>query len=85
MGWLADNREELKAEIRNIRAWDKKPSQWRSVLHEFRITLRPLDAPSFESAKTVSVSIEQIEGDDADFYECPRNELLSFNASQSSR
>lgn len=77
MGWLADNREELKAEIRNIRAWDKKPSQWRSVLHEFRITIRPVNAPDVSSAKAVSVSIEQIEGDDADSYECPLAEVVS--------
>jgi hypothetical protein len=78
MGWLADNREELKAEIRMIRAWDKKPSQWRSVLHEFRITVRPNDASDMESAKAVRVSIEQIEGEDADSYECPRDEIFSF-------
>jgi hypothetical protein len=77
MGWLADNRDEFKAEIRNIRAWDKKPSLWRSVLHEFRIAVRPIDAPNMGSAKTVHVSIEQIEGNDADSYDCPRNEILS--------
>lgn len=80
MGWLADNREELKAEISNVRAWDKKPSQWRTVLHEFRITVRPNDASNIESAKAVHVSIEQIEGNDADSYECPRDEVLSINA-----
>jgi hypothetical protein len=77
MGWLADNREEFKSEIKNIRAWDKNPSQWRSVLHEFRVNVRPTDAPNIDSAKTVSVSVEQIEGEDADSYECPRTEILS--------
>jgi hypothetical protein len=77
MGWLADNRERLKSEIRNLRTWDKKPSLWRTVLHEFRITVRPTEAPSIESAKALHVSIEQIEGDDADSYDCPRNEILS--------
>ena len=76
MGWLADNREQLKAEIRNINTWDKKQSLWRTVLHEFRIAVRPTDAPSIESAKTVHVSIDQIEGDDGDSYECLRNEIL---------
>ena len=77
MGWLAENREQLKSEIRNLRTWDKKPSVWRTVLHEFRITVRPTDAPSIESAKTVHVSIEQIESDDADSYDCPGNEILN--------
>jgi hypothetical protein len=77
MGWLADNREQLKSEIRNLGTWDKKPSLWRTVLHEFRITVRPTEAPSIESAKALHVSIEQIEGDDADSYDCPRNEILS--------
>jgi len=77
MGWLADNREQLKAEILNLRTWDKKPSQWRTVLHEFRIAVRPTDAPTLEASKTVHVSIEQIEGDDADSYDCPRDEILS--------
>jgi hypothetical protein len=77
MGWLANNRDEFKAEIRGIRAWDKKPSQWRSVLHEFRIAVHPTDAPNVEAANAVRVSIEQIEGDDADSYECPRTEVLS--------
>jgi hypothetical protein len=76
MSWLADNRDAFKAEIKGIRAWDKKPSQWRSVLHEFRITVRPNDASDMDSAKAVHVSIEQIEGNDADSYECPRNEIL---------
>ena len=77
MGWLAENREQLKSEIKNLRTWDKKPALWRTVLHEFRITIRPTDAPSIESAKTVHVSIEQIESDDADSYDCPRTEILS--------
>jgi len=77
MGWLAENREELKAEIRAVRAWDKKPSLWRTVLHEFRITVRPTDAPQIESAKTLHVSIEQIEGNDADSYDCSRTEILA--------
>ncbi len=76
MGWLAENREQLKSEIRNQRTWDKKSSLWRTVLHEFRITVRPTDAPSIDSAKTVHVSIDQIEGDDADSYSCSRNEVL---------
>jgi hypothetical protein len=76
MGWLADNREQLKSEIRNIHTWDKKQSLWRTVLHEFRIAVRPTDAPNVESAKTVHVSIDQIEGNDADSYECPRGEVL---------
>jgi len=76
MGWLADDREELKAEIRTVGAWDKKPSLWRTVLHEFRIAVRPTDAANMESAKVVHVSIEQIEGDDADSYDCPRTEIL---------
>jgi hypothetical protein len=77
MSWLADNREEFKAEIKGVSAWDKKPSLWRTVLHEFRITVRPTDAPNIESAKTIHVSIEQIEGNDADSYDCPRNEIIS--------
>jgi hypothetical protein len=77
MGWLAENREQLKAEIKNLRTWDRKPSLWRTVLHEFRITVRPTDAAAIESAETVHVSIEQIEGDDADSYDCPRAEILS--------
>ena len=77
MGWLAENREQLKSEIRNQRTWDKKPSQWRTILHEFRITVRPTDAPAIDSAKTVHVSIDQIEGDDADSYDCDRAEVLS--------
>jgi hypothetical protein len=78
MGWLAENREQLKSEIKGIRTWDKKQSQWRTVFGEFRITVRPIDAPAaMESAKTVHVSIDQIEGDDADSYDCPRNEILS--------
>jgi hypothetical protein len=76
MGWLADNREQLKSEIRNIHTWDKKQSLWRTVLHEFRIAVRPTDATNVESAKTVHVSIDQIEGNDADSYECPRSEIL---------
>jgi hypothetical protein len=76
MGWLADNREEFRTEIKSIRAWDKKPSQWRTVLHEFRIAVRPTDAPNVDAANTVRVSIEQIEGDDADSYECSRDEVL---------
>jgi hypothetical protein len=76
MGWLAENREQLKSEIRNQRTWDKKSSLWRTVLHEFRITVRPTDAPSIDSAKAVHVSIDQIEGDDADSYSCSRNEVL---------
>jgi hypothetical protein len=76
MGWLADNREQLKSEIRNQRTWDKKASQWRTVLHEFRITVRPTDAPTIDSASAVHVSIDQIEGDDADSYDCPRAEIL---------
>ena len=77
MGWLADNRELLKTEIKDLRTWDRKQSLWRTVLHEFRITVRPADGPNIESAKTVHVSIDQIEGDDADSYDCPRNEILS--------
>ena len=77
MGWLAGNREQLKSEIKSIRTWDKKQSQWRTVFGELRITVRPTDAPSMKSAKTVHVSIDQIEGNDADSYECPRNEILS--------
>ena len=80
MGWLAENREQFRAEIKNVGTWDKKPSLWRSVLHEFRITVRPTDAPNMESAKTVHVSIEQIEGNDADSYDCPRNEVLNSDA-----
>ena len=76
MSWLADNREEFKAEIKGVVAWDKKPSLWRTVLHEFRITVRPTGAPNVESAKTVHVSIEQIEGNDADSYDCPRSEII---------
>jgi hypothetical protein len=76
MGWLAENREQLKSEIRNQRTWDRKSSLWRTVLHEFRITVRPTDAPSIDSAKTVHVSIDQIEGDDADSYNCSRDEVL---------
>ena len=70
MGWLAENREQLKSEIKSIRTWDKKQSQWRTVFGEFRITVRPTDAAAMDSAKTVHVSIDQIEGDDADSYEC---------------
>jgi hypothetical protein len=77
MSWLADNRKEFKAEIKGVSAWDKKLSLWRTVLHEFRITVRPADAPNIESAKIVHVSIEQIEGNDADSYDCPRNEIIS--------
>jgi hypothetical protein len=77
MGWLADNREEFKVEIKNVRTWDKKQSQWRTVLHEFRITVRPKDATDVQAAQTVLVSIDQIEGDDADSYECPRSQVLS--------
>jgi hypothetical protein len=77
MGWLADNREQFKAEIKAVRTWDKKQSQWRTVLHEFRITVRPQDAPDLASAKTVHVSIDQIEGNDADSYDCPRTDVLS--------
>ena len=76
MSWLADNREAFKGEIRNVRAWDKKPSLWRTVLHEFRIAVRPTDAATVENAETVHVSIEQIEGNDADSYDCPRTEIL---------
>ncbi len=76
MGWLTDNREQVKAEIRALRTWDKKSSLWRAVLHEFRITVRPTDAPSIESAKTLHVSIEQIEGNDADSYDAERNEII---------
>jgi hypothetical protein len=76
MGWLAENREQLKSEIRNQRTWDRKSSLWRTVLHEFRITVRPTDAPAIDSAKTVHVSIDQIEGDDADSYNCSRDEVL---------
>jgi hypothetical protein len=77
MSWLADNRDEFKTEIKATSAWDKKPSLWRTVLHEFRITVRPIDAPNIEAANTIQVSIEQIEGNDADSYDCPRNEILS--------
>ena len=77
MGWLADNREQLKSEIKNIRTWDKKQSQWRTVFGELRITIRPTDAPSIDSAKTIHVSIDQIEGDDADSYDCPCIEILT--------
>jgi hypothetical protein len=77
MGWLQDNREQLKSEIRSQMTWDKKPSLWRTVLHEFRIAVRPADAPNIDSAKTVHVSIDQIEGEDADSYDCPRDEVLS--------
>jgi len=77
MGWLAENREQLKSEIRNLKTWDKKPSLWRTVLHEFRITVRPTDAPTIESANTVRVSIEQIESDDADSYDCPRDQVVA--------
>jgi hypothetical protein len=77
MGWLADNREQLKSEIKSLRTWDKKPSLWRTVLHEFRITVRPTDGPTIDTAKSVHVSIEQIESDDADSYDCPRTEILS--------
>jgi hypothetical protein len=77
MGWLAGNREQLKSEIKSIRTWDKKQSQWRTVFGELRITVRPTDAPSMESAKTVHVSIDQIEGNDADSYDCPRDEILN--------
>lgn len=76
MGWLADNREQLKSEIRSQRTWDKKPSLWRTVLHEFRISVRPTDTPNMDSAKTIHVSIDQIEGEDADSYDCPRSEIL---------
>jgi hypothetical protein len=76
MGWLAENREQMKSEIKSIRTWDKKQSQWRTVLHEFRITVRPKDGADVPSAQTLLVSIDQIEGDDADFYECPRNQIL---------
>ncbi len=77
MGWLAENREQFKAEIKNVRTWDKKQSQWRTVLHEFRITVRPKDVADMQTAKTVHVSIDQIEGNDADSYDCPRNQILS--------
>jgi hypothetical protein len=76
MGWLADNREQMKSEIKTIRTWDKKQSQWRTVLHEFRITVRSKDGTDVQSAQTVLVSIDQIEGNDADSYECPRAEIL---------
>ena len=76
MGWLAENREQLKSEIRSIRTWDKKQSQWRTVFGELRITVRPTDAPAIDSAKSVHVSIDQIEGDDADSYDCPRSEIF---------
>jgi hypothetical protein len=76
MGWLADNREQFKSEIKSVRTWDKKQSLWRTVLHEFRITVRPQDAPDVSSARTLHVSIDQIEGNDADSYDCPRNEIL---------
>jgi hypothetical protein len=29
-----------------------------------------------DSTKTIHVSIDQIEGDDADSYDCPRDEIL---------
>ncbi len=77
MGWLAENREQFKAEIKNVRTWDKKQSQWRTVLHEFRITVRPKDVVDMQTAPTVHVSIDQIEGNDADSYDCPRNQILS--------
>jgi hypothetical protein len=77
MGWLAENREQLKSEIRSIRTWDKKQSQWRTVFGELRITVRPTDAPSIDGAKSVHVSIDQIEGDDADSYDCPRRDILT--------
>jgi hypothetical protein len=77
MSWLSDNREAFKAEIKGVSAWDKRPSLWRTVIHEFRVTVRPTDATNVESAKTVHVSIEQIEGNDADSYDCPRNEIIS--------
>ena len=77
MGWLADNREQLKAEIKGVRTWDKKQSQWRTVIGELRITVRPTDASYIDSAKTVHVSIDQIEGNDADSYDCPRTEIFS--------
>lgn len=77
MSWLTDNREAFKAEIKSVIAWDKKASLWRTVLHEFRITVRPTDSPTVESAKTVHVSIEQIEGNDADSYDCARSEILN--------
>jgi hypothetical protein len=77
MGWLAENREQFKAEIKAVRTWDKKQSQWRTVLHEFRITVRPNDTPEMQSAQTVHVSIDQIEGNDADSYQCARSEILS--------
>jgi hypothetical protein len=77
MGWLADNREEFKGEIKNVRTWDKKQSQWRTVLHEFRITVRPTDDPDMQSAQSIHVSIDQIEGNDADSYDCPRTEILN--------
>jgi hypothetical protein len=80
MGWLADNREQLKSEIRTLTTWDRKPSLWRTVLHEFRITVRPQESPDVTSANTVHVSIEQIEGSDADSYDCPRSEILSVDA-----
>ena len=80
MGWLAENREQLKAEIRSQMTWDKKPSLWRTVLHEFRIAVRPTDGPNIDAAKTVHVSIDQIEGEDADSYDCPRIEILSVDA-----
>jgi hypothetical protein len=76
MGWLADNREQFKSEIKSVHTWDKKQSLWRTVLHEFRITVRPQDAPDVSSARTLHVSIDQIEGNDADSYDCPRNEIL---------
>jgi hypothetical protein len=76
MGWLAENREQMKSEIKSVRTWDKKQSQWRTVLHEFRITVRPKDSSDMQSAQMVLVSIDQIEGNDADSYECPRNEIL---------
>jgi hypothetical protein len=79
MGWLTDNRESLKARIRKIADWRQtkvSPSHVYSVLDEFKVAVHPKDAQSVQAAKMVRVTIQNIDGSDDDFYECPRYEVL---------
>jgi len=79
MGWLADNRERVKARIRKVVDWRQtatNPPYLHTVLYEWTIAVRPKDGHDVRTCKTVKVSIQTKDGLDDDFYECPRYEVL---------
>ena len=79
MGWLQDHRERVKDRLRKIIDWRQTwsdPPYLHTVLDEWKIVVRPKDSENINSCNAVAVAIQTIDGDDEDFYECARYEVL---------